>query len=81
LILDPVTSIEQNLEVPKNTQQELLDQVEKDLEQALTSRLPATNFLQKDVLPNMQAMHCKQKCTCGVKNTSRLPMQQKNMEG
>ena len=44
LILEPITSIEQNLEVPKNTQQELLDQVEKDLEQALTSGYLQPNF-------------------------------------
>jgi len=37
LILEPITSDQQNLNVPKNTQEELLDQVEKDLEMALTS--------------------------------------------
>lgn len=37
LIVEPVTSVKQNLEVPKNTQEELLDQVEKDLEQALSA--------------------------------------------
>jgi hypothetical protein len=42
LILEPVTSIDQKLEVPKNKQEELLNQVEKDLEQALTAGyLPA----------------------------------------
>ena len=35
LIVEPITSISQNLEVPKNTQLELLNQVEKDLTQAL----------------------------------------------
>jgi hypothetical protein len=44
LILDPVTSIDQNLEVPKNTQQELLDQVEQDLEQALSAGYLQENF-------------------------------------
>jgi hypothetical protein len=44
LILEPVTSVEQNLEVTKSTQEELLDQVEKDLEQALSD-----GYLQNNV--------------------------------
>ena len=35
LIVEPITSISQNPEVPKYTQEELLNQVEKDLTQAL----------------------------------------------
>jgi hypothetical protein len=42
-----VTSISQNLDVPKNTQKELLDQVEKDLEQALTTGYLQTNLSAK----------------------------------
>lgn len=37
LILEPVTSVEQNLEVTKNTQEELLNQVEQDLQLALSA--------------------------------------------
>lgn len=37
LILEPVISVKQNLDVPKSTQEEILNQVEKDLEQALTT--------------------------------------------
>lgn len=47
LIIEPVISVEQNLEVPKNTQQELLDQVEKDLEQALTAGYLQENIAMK----------------------------------
>jgi hypothetical protein len=44
LILEPVTSDQQELNVPKNTHEELLNQVEKDLEMALT-----TGYLQNTV--------------------------------
>jgi hypothetical protein len=47
LVLEPVTSISQNLDVPKNTQKELLDQVEKDLEQALTNGYLQNNLSAK----------------------------------
>jgi hypothetical protein len=47
LITEAITSVEQNLEVPKNTQEELLNQAEADLEQALSPGYLQTNVPSK----------------------------------